>query len=176
MRRPIDTRLGNEATDELNCNYFIRRNDVINSHLVLTGAVVASLVIGVEAQAPKTTAPAQKSTASQNATNEKKVHLEGCVFPKRALSSPTPVMVAPNSTEDFVVTDTKVISVSPGLGDLDGHVFTLNDVDRDRLRELNGKRVGVSARLADAPDMAGLDVISIHESVGGCPPVPTPEE
>ena len=146
---------------------------MIGQVLVLTSALTVCLLTAVEAQAPRGGAPAaQEGAAAQDSANEKKVNLEGCVFPNRALSSPDPVVVPADSREDFVVTDTKVISASPGVKNVDGQKFKLIGVQHDRLRELNGKRVGVSARLEDKPGMGQLNVISILETVGSCPATP----
>ena len=141
--------------------------------LVLTSALTVSLLTAVEAQAPRTAAPAtQEGAAPQSSADEKKVNLEGCVFPNRTLSSPDPVAVQADSREDFVVTDTKVISASPGIKNVEGQKFRLNGVQQDRLRELSGKRVGVSARLEEKPGMGQLNVISILEAVGSCSATP----
>lgn len=146
---------------------------MVGQQLVFTCALTVSLLTVVEAQAPRRDTPAaQEGAAPQESANDKKVNVEGCLFPNRALSSPDPVVVPADSREDFVVTDAKVISASPGIKNVDGQKFKLSGVEQDRLRELNGKRVGVSARLEDKPGMGQLNVISILETAGSCPATP----
>jgi len=146
---------------------------VIGKLLILTSALAGSLLTPVEAQAPRSAAPAaQEGAARQDSADEKKVNLEGCVFPNRALSSPDPVVAPADSREDFVVTDTKAISASPGVKNVDGQQFKLIGVAQERLRDLSGKRVGVSARVEEKPGMSELNVISILEAVGSCPATP----
>jgi hypothetical protein len=150
---------------------------VINQRMALIGAVAFSCVVGIRADAQRGASPAgQEGTPPANAVNEKKVSLEGCVFPKRALSSKEPVTVPAGSVEEYVVTDTHVISASTGLPALEGRVFTAKGVEQEPLRGLIGKRVLVSARVDDKPPMPELQVISMVENVGSCPVVPTPPQ
>lgn len=146
---------------------------MIRQRVALLGAVAFSCAVGLRADAQRGAPPAgQDGTAPATAVNEKKVNLEACVFPKRALSSKAPVTVSAESVEDYVVTDTHVISASPGLPALEGRVFKVNGVDQAELRKLIGKRAGVSARLDDTPSMPELQVISMGETTGLCPVVP----
>jgi hypothetical protein len=148
---------------------------MINQRVALIGAVAFSCLVGFRVDAQRGAPPAgQEGTATANAANEKKANLEACVFPKRALSSTTVVTVPEGSVEDYVVTDTHVISVSPGLPALEGRVFKVTGGDPAKLRGLIGKRVQLSARVDDKPSMPELQVISMIESVGSCPVVPTP--
>jgi len=146
---------------------------MLNRLLIATATIVASISVGF-AGTPQGTArqEGQSAQASQASSSDRKLHVEACLFPKRALSSTQPVTVLPGSNEDYVVTDTKVISASPGVnGD---RQFLLKDVTQDELRQLAGKRVGVSARVEEKPDLPELRVISIRETSGSCPLVPTP--
>jgi hypothetical protein len=148
---------------------------MITQRVALIGAVAFSCIVGFRAEAQRGAPPAgQEGTAPATAVSEKKVNLEGCVFPKRALSSTERVTVPDGSVEDYVVTNTHVIAVSPGLPELEGRVFKVNGVEQAELRELIGKRAGVSAHVDDKPSMPELAVISMRETVGPCPVVPTP--
>jgi hypothetical protein len=144
------------------------------------GAVAFSVLVGVRVDAQRGAPPGgqEGTAAAATAANDKKVNLEGCVFPKRALSSKEPVTVpagSPGNAEDYVVTDTRVISASTGLPALESRVFTVKGVDPEKLRDLIGKRAQVSARVDDKPSMPELQVISLVETVGSCPAVPSPQ-
>ena len=152
---------------------------MVKQRVALIGAVALSVLVGFRADAHRGAPPAgQESTAPPITTvTEKKVNLEGCVFPKRALSS-APVTGPAGSAgnvDDYVVTDTHVISASTGLPALEGRVFTVKGVEQEKLRELIGKRVDVSARVDDKPSAPELQVISLIETVGLCPVVPSPQ-
>ena len=150
---------------------------MINQRVALIGAVAVSVLVGFRADAQRGAQPAgQEGAASSTPVNEKKVSLEGCVFPKRALSSKEPVTVPAGSVEEYVVTNANVIAVTPGLAALEGRVLKVNGVEQAELRALVGKRALVSARVDDKPSMPDLQVISIVESVGSCPVVPTPPQ
>jgi hypothetical protein len=90
------------------------------------------------------------------------------------MSSSKPVVVPYGSVEDYVLTDIKPVAIANGVGDPTGRVFSLQQVDQDRLRQLNGKRVGVTGRIEDKPDLPKLDAVSIVEITGSCPATPTP--
>lgn len=138
--------------------------------LVASATIITSLNLGLAAQAPATTKSEGQSEGSPAA--EHKLHIEGCVFPKRALTSAQPVTVYAGSSEEYVVTDTKVISASPGVnGDRN---FIVQDVPQERLRQLIGQRVGVTGRVQEKSDVPQLQVISMIETVGSCPRIPTP--
>ena len=140
---------------------------------VVTAAAIA-LSFGVVSASPDRTNQAQPGqSAATESASENKLNIEGCVFPKRALASKEPVAALPTGTEDYVLTDTTVISSSPGLEKVGGRVFKLDGVGADRLRDLTGKRAGVNGRADLKPDPPALQVISILETVGLCPPVPT---
>ena len=62
------------------------------------------------------------------------------------------------------------------LENLDGRVFKLDDVAQDRLRDFTGKRVGVNGRVDTKPEPAVLRALSVWETVGSCPKVPTPQK
>jgi len=150
---------------------------MIKQPVALVSAVAFSALLGFSADAQRGAAPAgQESTAPANTVNEKKVNLEGCVFPKRALTSKEPVTAPAGSVEEYVVTDTHVIAFSPGLPALEGRVFKVNGGEQAELRALIGKRVLVSARVDDKPSMPELQLISMVENVGSCPVVPTPPQ
>jgi len=153
---------------------------MIGKRVALMGAVAFSVLVGVRVDAQRGAPPGgQESTAAPpNAANDKKVNLDGCVFPKRALSSKEPVTVPAGSAgtvDDYVVTETHVISASTGLPALEGRVFTVKGVEPEKLRDLIGKRAQVSARVDDKPSMPELQVISVIETVGSCPAVPSPQ-
>ena len=114
--------------------------------------------------------PAMPPTTERSTTA---VHLEGCVFPKQALSSPKPVVIPFGTTQDYVLTDTKVIAVASGVDVADGQTFKLDQVPQDRLRGLAGRRVGVTGRTGGSGELPPLEVTSIREITGTCPVVPT---
>jgi hypothetical protein len=148
---------------------------MIKQRMALVGAVAFSCVVGFRADAQRgTSPPGAEGTSQSTAVNEKKMNVEGCVFPKRALSSKDPVIVPAGAVEDYVVTDTRVISASTGVPALEGRVFAVKGAEQDKLRELIGKRAQVSARVDDKPATPELQVISIVETVGSCPAVPSP--
>ena len=122
-----------------------------------------------QSQAPKSgpagPPPSARSTAA--------VHLEGCVFPKRALSSPKPVVIPFGTVQDYVLSDIKVIAVASGVNVADGQIFKIDQVPQDRLRELAGRRVGVTGRTGGSGELSPLEVTSIREIMGTCPVVPT---
>ena len=144
---------------------------MLNRLARIIGSIVicSSVALNASAQSPGT---AQSSTAQTSAT-EKKLHVAGCVFPKKALTASAPVAVYPGSVDDYILSDTKVISASPGLTSADNRIFTLMQVDQERLRSLIGKRVSVSARVSDTDQLPQLQVISLIETVGSCPIRPT---
>jgi hypothetical protein len=103
------------------------------------------------------------------------VHLEGCVFPKRALTSKQKVTPAADSAEDFVLSDIHVIALAPGTEVAEKSVFKLDQVEQPQLHHLNGLRAGVTGRIEAGADLRTLHVTSIRETVGSCPVVPTPQ-
>lgn len=148
---------------------------MVRPRAALIGAVAFSCLVGSRVDAQRVAPPArQEGAATASAATDKKVNVEACAFPKRALSSKTAVTASAGSPEDYVVTDTHVISASDGLPALEGRVFAVKGVEQEKLRGLIGKRVQVSARIDDKPSMPELDVISMIETVGSCPEVPTP--
>jgi hypothetical protein len=134
----------------------------------ISGAVAAALAVGLLADArqsstqePQTAAEAQLSTAGPS------LHLEGCVFPERALSATGSIVVPAGRAEDYVLTETKVLAGSDGA--TEGGIFRLEQVPQDRLRALIGKRVGVTGRIEDESTPPVFRVTSIREIVGTCP-------
>lgn len=142
--------------------------------LIVTGLVCASPGWVLAAGAPQSQAskpgPAVPQTTVRSTTA---VHLEGCVFAKQALSSPKPVAIPFGTTQDYVLTDVKVIAVASGVAVADGQIFKIAQVPQDRLRELAGQRVGVTGRTGGSGELSPLEVTSIREIAGTCPVVPT---
>ena len=143
------------------------------------GSFITS-VLGVIALSSAVVAAGQEhgksTTAQPSSTSDRKVHVQGCVFPKRALTSPTPVIVPAGAVEDYVLTDLSVISASEGLTVPKDTVFQLDQVDQNQLRQYIGKSVGVVGRVDDKPGASQLHVISIRETMGtACPVVPAPK-
>jgi hypothetical protein len=118
-------------------------------------------------------AGAQQKPATQAAPTGKMVHYEGCVYPKRQLSAAKPIMVLRGSVEDYVLTGTRdVLATGTTEGGGGGPIYKLEEVPQDRLRELIGKRVGVTGHINEKPEPR-MQVISIREVVGACmPPAP----
>lgn len=140
--------------------------------LLVTTAVAVFLGFGLAAEAQQSAIPESQATESGDSTAGSKIHLEGCLFPERALSAAKPVIVPAGSVEQYVLTDTEHISGEAPSGE--ATVYELHEVAQDRLRALNGKRVGVTGRVEDQTGMPALRVISLREIVGACPAVPTP--
>ncbi|HKT79434.1 MAG TPA: hypothetical protein VJP86_04400 [Vicinamibacterales bacterium] len=138
-------------------------------------AVAVSFSFGIIVNAARLPQQTQTSSAAA-ATDNNKLNIEGCVFPKRALNAKEPVAASSSGTEDYILSDTKIVSASPGLENLDGRVFKLDDVAQDRLRDFTGKRVGVNGRVDTKPEPAVLRALSVWETVGSCPKVPTPQK
>lgn len=139
--------------------------------LLVTTAVAVFLGFGLAAEAQQSAIPESQATEPRETTAGSKIHLEGCLYPERALSAAKPVIVPAGSVEPYVLTDTKHISGEPRSDE--ARVFALHEVAPDRLRALNGKRVGVTGRVAEQTGMPALHVISLREIVGACPAVPT---
>ena len=143
------------------------------NRFAIAGTVAFSLSVAVAANAQRSVASApQPSTSPQTSDAERKVHLEGCVFPKRALQTTAPIIVPQGSNEDYILSDPKVISASPGVTVPDGKIFKLDRVASETLRALIGQRVGVTARVDEKPGLSELQVIGIREISGGCPVAP----
>lgn len=101
------------------------------------------------------------------------VHFEGCVFPEAALTSATPVVVPSGSTQPYLLTNVKVVSGSVTDEQASKTIYTLVKADREELRVLYGKRVGVTGRLEGGGARPNLEVVGIREISGGCPTLPT---
>ena len=138
---------------------------------VITCAVALSLGIGLRAGAQQNPTQDPQATAKPSSTTGTMVHFEGCVFPERALSSDKPVVVPSGSVEDYILTHTKIIAGSNPKTD---GIFTLDHVEQDRLRDLIGKRVGVTGRIDEESERPEFRVTSIREIVGTCPRTPSP--
>ena len=144
---------------------------ITRSFISCAAAVLLSVGLGAKAQQNPAEEP-QKTT--QVSTAGTIVHLEGCVFPKRAMSTMKPV-IAPVGSEDYVLTHTKVVAGTGGAAtESDGSAFKLEQVSQERLRALIGKRVGVTGRIGDEPELPEFQVISIREISGSCPSTPVP--
>jgi hypothetical protein len=146
----------------------------------VTIAVLIAFGARLEAQQRETANPSAPATttstlATSSATGPVTVHLEGCVFPKRALTTKEKVTLAADSVEDFVLSDVHVVSVAPGTAVIDKSVFKLDQVDQALLHQLNGLRVGVTGRVDSGQDLRTLRVRSIRETTGDCPTAPTPQ-
>jgi hypothetical protein len=128
---------------------------------LITCAVAAGVAIGLPA------AGQESQTQSQQATM---VHVEGCVFPQRALTASKAVLMPAGSTDAYFLTNINVIA-APGDGIDDKSVFKLDRVAQERLRALIGKRVGVTGRIERSADPL-FRVTSIREIVGICPVTP----
>ena len=150
-------------------------------NIVGTVVVLSALNVVVEAQqreiakpqAPATTTATPKSSGETSQSTN--ANLEGCVFPKRALTEKRQVTLAADSVEDFVLTNTHVIAVPAGTQVAENSVFKLDQVEQPRLRQLIGLGVRVNGKIEKGPDLRVLRVTSIIETVGSCPAVPTPQ-
>jgi hypothetical protein len=140
---------------------------VLKKTLIVSAAVLC-LGASLASQTPSNAAQESRATTTAS-TSGPNLHLEGCVFPERALTSATPVPVPAGSVDRYVLTNTKIIAGSDAT---EGSMFKLDEVAQDRLRDLSGKRVGVTGRSEGASDGAALRVTSIREIVGTCPPTP----
>jgi len=98
------------------------------------------------------------------------VHFEGCVFPGRALTASGPV-VAATSGETYVLTHTKIVAGTAESQEEEAPL-TLREVAEERLRALNGKRVGVTGRIDASAKPRAFQVVSIREIAGTCPTRP----
>ena len=141
--------------------------------LLVAGALAVMSGSGTILQAQRGETP-KPSTAT--ATVQGTAHLEGCVFPKRALTEKQPVTVPEGKVEDYVLSDTKVVALAEGTVVAPGTIFALQQADAARLRQFIGQWVGVTGRIESKPDMPVLQVISIRDTTGSfCPAVPTPK-
>lgn len=132
---------------------------------------------GFALQAQRGESPKAATTTGSAATvgQGTTVHLEGCVFPKRALAEKRPVTVSEGKTEDYILSETRIVAVAEGTVVAPNTVFALQLTDAERLRQLAAHWVGVTGRIDSKADMPVLQVVSIRETTGGfCPAVPTP--
>jgi hypothetical protein len=137
---------------------------------LLTLGIAVCLGAGHLAEARQSaTQESQTTPAAPAATSGTMVHLEACLYPKRAISASVPLIVPVGAVEDFVVTDIELISGSSGATDA---VFKVEQVAANRLRGLSGKRVGVTGRIEVQSGLPLLKVTSIREIVGSCPALP----
>lgn len=141
------------------------------STIVSTCVLSFGIPLAAAAQ-PSRTAKPQDKTATHSAAPATTVHLEGCVFPMRAMAA-TRRVVPLLTPEDYVLTNTKVIAAAAGVEVPPDRIFKLEEVAQERLRELNGERVGVTGRIEEKPDMPQLQVTSIRMITGECPVVPS---
>jgi hypothetical protein len=148
--------------------------------LTVTSVLAVMLAAGRDLQGQRGETPkpptATAATTTAGAAQGTTVHLEGCVFPKRALTEKQPVTVPEGKVEDYVLSETTVVAVAEGTTVAPGTVLALQQADAALLRQLTGHWVGVTGRTESKPDMAVLQVVSIRETTGGfCPTVPTPK-
>jgi hypothetical protein len=137
--------------------------------LLVTGAFAVSLSVALVAS-PQSQSAAAAPSPAQSA--DKKINLEGCVYPASELPAGGQAAAQQGQMKSYVLTDAKIISISPGVNDSVDRVFTLEQVPQERLSGLSGKRADVSARVAGSDQAPQLQVISIIETVGACPAKP----
>ena len=139
---------------------------------VIPFTVAAFLTLGVVALAQQVSTSQESNSPTAHPANTTVVHFEGCVFPKRALTADTPVLVPSTGVEDYLLTNIKVISGSVDAEEVAKATYKLEQVTQDRLRELNSKRVGVTGRIGLVSVQPELQVVSIREISGTCPRLP----
>ncbi len=142
--------------------------------LAVATAAVVSLGVGLLADGPQNQSSGSAAPATAASSSSKtNLYLEGCVFPKMALSGTMPSIVPVGTVEDYVLSDTKVLSAADGVDTSGVTLLQLAQVSQPRLRALIGKRVGVTGHVEAKPDLPVMDVTSIRPISGECPARPT---
>lgn len=134
--------------------------------VLITSAMALAFGGGLTAAAwqssPQTAPQAGATPAAAEGTM---VHIEGCLFPEGGPA------VRAQVDDDYNLTVTKLIA-GPEDATETGRTLRLSEADGKQLRDLSGKKVGVTGRVRDGSGQGELAVTSIREIVGGCTSMP----
>lgn len=130
----------------------------MSKSFLVTFAVALALGVGLRAEIEPSPAPETRAETAGT-----RVHLEGCLLPEQGLSGTRSRFAPADPNATYILTESKVIAGPDDAVDAEGELKVQHDEPK-QLRDLAGKRVGVTGDISDAK----LSVVSIREIVGGC--------